>query len=241
MITSSFRGHRSTHSIPIVSGKSIAEPVRMLQSGLQTLGLEQDSFLYIQYTGQPGDWFSTEENVASQGETSFRSTDSRQGLTTAGVIASASNYYSELLPGYFQINSSFTSSSTTQSKAFGLVSEDIAKFRRDNRKLIDLLGKMADGFVVSSFEPDEAISLASLDAAKQFLTSIPEGFPLPKIGPAGDGAISLKWTIAQKTTIMIIEDRVFHLVRNAGAPSAEYFDNVPFRGNVPEELIAELF
>jgi hypothetical protein len=69
---------------------------------------------------------------------------------------------------------------------------------------------------------------------------LPESFPLPKIAPDGDGGVMFVWNGLSKSTIMVIEGWVFHLVKNAGACDAEYFDNIPLQEIPPRELIAAL-
>ena len=129
---------------------------------------------------------------------------------------------------------------TTGIKASGLIDEHVTEFSKEIWKRVELLYEFADGGGGLSCDSESRVDKESLYSARNFLLSLPETFPLPKIYPDGDGGIMFVWSTPTKSTIMVIEGIVFHLVKNAGSDQAEYFDGIPLQEIPPQELIDAL-
>jgi hypothetical protein len=128
----------------------------------------------------------------------------------------------------------------TEIMVSGHIDQSVTDFSKEIWKRIELLYKFSQETGSISYDSETRIDDASLYASRRFLSSLPVAFPLPRIAPDGDGGVMFVWNTNSKTTIMVIEGSVFHLVKNAGTDKAEYFDNIPLQEIPPLELISAL-
>ena len=92
----------------------------------------------------------------------------------------------------------------------------------------------------SDDQPEKITSETSL-AEISFLNQLPQEIELPKIAPDGEGNLVLVWGTGNSSILLTIEDSQIHMVRGATTPQAEYYDSLPFSGNIPEKSIWALW
>jgi len=92
----------------------------------------------------------------------------------------------------------------------------------------------------SDDQPEKITSETSL-AAISFLNQLPPEIELPKIAPDGEGNLVSAWETGNSSVLLTTEDRQIHMVRGATTPQPEYYDSLPFSGNIPEKVLLALW
>ncbi|MCM3563716.1 hypothetical protein [Hydrogenophaga intermedia] len=76
-------------------------------------------------------------------------------------------------------------------------------------------------------------------AAQGFINALPRGRTLPKLAPDGEGGVVLAWEVPNRgRTLITIADWEAYAVSDAGTKQAQYFDDMPIDGIIPDSLLS---
>ncbi len=106
---------------------------------------------------------------------------------------------------------------------------------------MDLLQHMSVRDSQWSDDQPEKITSETSQAAISILNQLPQEIELPQIGPDGEGNLVLVWGTGNSSVLLTIEDSQIHMVRGSTTPQAEYYDSLPFSGNIPEKVLRALW
>jgi len=91
--------------------------------------------------------------------------------------------------------------------------------------------------MLEKYKKHSMVTDATSETAKAFIDLIPfHSVALPKMSVDGSGGLLLIWQTSTRTLVTIDDERL-HYVTNASTSKAEYHDNIPFDGTIPEEIL----
>jgi hypothetical protein len=122
-----------------------------------------------------------------------------------------------------------------------VILSDLYVHSRDQQKI--QLQSVIDRLTTVPFGNPDTGTIAQVvtDAARTFLSLLPDDTPMPKVAPDHEGGLLLVWESTDPEIIVTLEGNRLHFVVHPGTPNAEYFDDLEFTGDkLPAALVDNL-
>ncbi len=82
----------------------------------------------------------------------------------------------------------------------------------------------------------KAVSVHAYAAAKQFIESLPAGFPTPSLSADPDGCVTFEWRKSARRVALVSVHPNFHVDYAAIFGAAKQYGSEPFFGELPESV-----
>ncbi len=103
--------------------------------------------------------------------------------------------------------------------------------------LIALLGRLAESGLSWTSDRTSTITSATRLTAESFLRSLPASKSLPKVAADAEGGLMMVWEGGGDPLLVTVDDLHLHAVIAAATPRAQYLDDIPYWGQIPQSLL----